>query len=216
MSLAVRGLDSGDQESGPGPVAEPLRETRQSSKLLPQLFAGLDTSSRLTVLEVGRALPETVAFFSQFRCKIHLIDLHSELQAGSFDGGSSGRTLQKQYQDLFGFEPGTKLDICLFWDLPHYLEEKQLRAFSGALWPWLHPHSRAHIFGVHSAATILLNREYGIVDYQTFSVRQRSTPQKKHCPHPQSFMGEWLTCFTPTNGVLLPDGKVESLMRSTV
>jgi hypothetical protein len=29
-------------------------------------------------------------------------------------------------------------------------------------------------------------------------------------------MQEWLTCFTTTSGVLLPDGKVETLMRATV
>jgi hypothetical protein len=29
-------------------------------------------------------------------------------------------------------------------------------------------------------------------------------------------MQEWLTCFATSSGVLLPDGKVETLMRSTV
>jgi hypothetical protein len=91
-----------------------------------------------------------------------------------------------------------------------------LRAFSSALYPWLHPGTRAHAFGVHSAATQLLNREYGIIDRQTISVRHRPDEQLKNSPHPQSFMNEWLTCFATTNGVLLPDGKVETLMRSTL
>jgi hypothetical protein len=211
VNLAVR-----DQGSEPGPLTEPRRDTRQASKLLPQLFEGLDSSRRVTVLEVGRALPETVAFFSQFRCKLHVPDLYSALQSGAIDRGSSGRTLQKQFQDLFGFQAGTELDICLLWDFPHYLDEKQLRAFSSALWPWLHTGSRAHLFGVHSAATILLNREYGIVDAQTISVRHRTAAQMKHSPHPQSFMSEWLTCFSSACGVLLGDGKVETLMQSTV
>jgi hypothetical protein len=211
VNLAVR-----DQESEPGPLTEPRRDTRQTSKLLPQLFEDLDRSRRITVLEVGRALPETVAFFSQVRCKLHVPDLYSALQSGAINRDLSGRTLQKQFQDLFGFQSGTELDICLLWDFPHYLDEKQLRAFSSALWPCLHTETRAHLFGVHSAATILLNREYGIVDTQTLSVRHRTTAQMKHSPHPQSFMSEWLTCFGSACGVLLGDGKVETLMQSTV
>jgi hypothetical protein len=211
LSLAVR-----EQGKGPGAPAEERRDGRQASKVLPLLIGRLDPRRRITVLELGRAQPETIHFFSSFRCKIHVVDLYSELLAGRFDRSSSGVTLQRQFQQLFGFEKGTVLDVCLLWDLPHYLEEKLLRAFSSALWPWLQPASMAHAFGVHSAATVLLNREYGILDSNTISVRHRSGEQVKNSPHPQSFMQEWLTCFTTTSGVLLPDGKVETLMRATV
>jgi hypothetical protein len=180
------------------------------------LIDSLDTGKKLTILDVGRATPETLEFFSRFSCKIYLVDLYSELQHDRIGRDSSGRTLQRQFQELFGFQSGTLLDLCLLWDFPHYLDEKQLRAFSSALWPWLHPETRAHCFGVHSAATILLNREYGILDKQTLTVRHRATEQMKYNPHPQSFMNEWLTSFAVTNGVLLPDGKVETLMRATV
>ena len=211
MNLAVR-----DQESAPEPVAGPPQIKRQASKLLPQLFERLDKQRKLTVLDVGRALPETVDFFSGFNCRIHVLDLYAELQSGRIERGSTSRTLQRQFQDLFAFPPGTELDICLLWDLPHYLDEKLLRSFSRALWPWLVPGSRAHVFGVHSAATQLLNREYGIFDRQTLSIRHRVSEQMKNSPHPQSFMSEWLTCFATASGVLLPDGKIETLMRSTV
>jgi len=211
LNLAVR-----EQGNSPGAIGEPRREGRQASKLMPMLLEQLDTKRRITVLELGRAQPETIHFFSSFRCKIHVIDLYSDLHAGKFDRSSSGMTLQRQFQEVFHFNKGTVLDICLLWDLPHYLEEKLLRAFSSALWPWLQPGSVAHAFGVHSAATTLLNREYGIIDSKTLSVRHRVAEQLKNSPHPQSFMQEWLTCFATTSGVLLPDGKIETLMRSTV
>lgn len=208
MSLAAQ-----DPSSVPGSAPR----TQQPSKLLSLLFDDLGRDNeRLTILDLGRALPETVHFFSRFRCKIHLVDVYSELQAGRLDSSVSGKTLQRQFQELFAFEPATRLDICLLWDLPHYFNEKQLRAFSRALWPWLHAGSKAHGFGVHSAATILLNREYGIIDNQTLSVRRRAAAQLKNSPHPQSFMKEWLTCFASASGILLPDGKVETLMHSTV
>jgi len=190
------------------------RDPRQPSQLLPLVFEQLDTSRKITVLEAGRLRPETLTFFSQFRCRIHVLDLYGELEAGHLHRDNSGKTLQRQFQELFAFEPGTQLDLCLLWDLPHYLEEKLLRAFSAALWPWLQPHTKAHIFGVHSAATQLLNREYGIVSTDTLSVRPRETPQLKHSPHPNSFLNEWLTCFANSRGVLLADGKIESIMHA--
>jgi hypothetical protein len=211
LSLAVKETENGSESA-----TTPRTETRQPSKLIHKLFEHLDTSRPLTVLEVGCLQPETVEFFSRYRCRIYVPDLFSELRAGNLDAGISGKTLQRQFQELLAFEPGSTLDVCLLWDFPHYLNEKQLRAFSSALWPWLHPNSRAHAFGVHSAATTLLNREYGIVDQHSISVRTRTSPQLKNSPHPQSFMSEWLTCFSTTSGVLLPDGKVETVMRATV
>ena len=216
MSLAVKESENQETENRPDSMAMPRAESRQASKLIHKLFEHIDTSRPINVLEVGRLQPETIDYFSRFRCKLYVPDLFSELRAGELDAGSTGKTLQRKFQDLFAFEKGAKLDLCLLWDFPHYLDEKQLRAFSSALWPWLHPQSKAHAFGVHSAATTLLNREYGIVDHQTISVRQGVSPQLKNSPHPQSFMGEWLTCFATTSGVLLPDGKVETIMNATV
>ena len=50
----------------------------QPSKLFSSLFRSLDMGRRLTILDVGAALPETVEFFSRFKCRIHFIDLFSE------------------------------------------------------------------------------------------------------------------------------------------
>ena len=57
-----------------------------------------------------------------------------------------------------------------------------------------------------------LNREYGILDHATISVRRRLLDPLPCKPHPPSFLNEWLTCFTTGRGVLLGDGRVETLM----
>ena len=194
--------------TGRAPIA-----SRQASKVLPFLFDRLD-SPCLTVLEIGRALPETVRFFSSTRCRIHVANLFDELRSGRLEQGYSGKTMDRFFQEHMALPPGTRLDLVLLWDFPHYLDEKQLRAFSRALWPWLHSGSRAYAFGVHSAATMLLNREYGIFDAQTISVRPRTGDALPCNPHPQSFMNEWLTCLSVSKGILLADGKVETLMRT--
>jgi hypothetical protein len=212
LSVAAESV-AGTAGAARSPIA-----SRQASKVLPQLFApgpsdGLDNGC-LTVLEIGRALPETVRFFSSIRCRIHIADLFSELRQGNLAGSITGKPLERRFQDQMAIPAGTRLDICLLWDFPHYLDEKQLRAFSRALWPWLHAGTRAYVFGVHSAATILLNREYGIFDAETISIRPRSEEALPCKPHPQSFLNEWLTCLSVSKGVLLPDGKVECLMRT--
>jgi len=189
---------------------------QQTSKVLGNLFRNLDTGHRLNILEVGRVQPETVDFFSRFRCRIHVLDLYTELSNGAFEDDSGAKTLQRTFQEKFNFEPGLTLDICLLWDFPHYLDETRLRAFSRALWPWLSRSTRAHGFGVHSAATTLQNQEYGIVDLQTISARPRQILGVPRSPHPQSFMNEWLSCFSAGRGVLLADGKVETMMLSKV
>lgn len=198
----------------PGTAAEPESPLLppQSSKLLPELWQRLPENGRLTVLELGRALPETIAAFSKRRCRIHVVDLYGALAAGDFDEAGPGRTLERRFQDLFGFEGGTTVDLCLLWDLPHYLDERRLRAFSRALWPWLKPRTLAYGFGVHSAGTELLNREYGILDHDRVSVRRRALGPLPCKPHPPAFMNEWMTCFSTGRGVLLGDGRVESLL----
>ena len=198
--------------SDPAPEGVPAPFPPQPSKILPELWQRLRPVDCLTVLELGRALPETIGFFAGRRCRIHVVDLYGELASGALQRGTVNRTLERQFQELFGFAAGTSVDLCLLWDLPHYLDEKRLRAFSRALWPWLQPESLAYGFGVHSAATELLNREYGILDHQTISVRRRDGQPLPCKPHPPSFMNEWLTCFSTGRGVLLGDGRVESLM----
>lgn len=210
MSLAV---DSSAGSASSPATARSAIASRQVSKVLPHLFEKLDQSC-LTVLEIGRALPETVRFFSSIRCRIHVADMFGELRAGKLNSQAPGKTLERSFQEQLSLPPGTQLDVVLLWDFPHYLDEKQLRAFSRALWPWLHAGTRAYVFGVHSAATILLNREYGIFDAQTISIRPRCGEALPCSPHPQSFLNEWLTCLSVSKGILLSDGKVECLMRT--
>jgi hypothetical protein len=212
LSLAV---DSTAEAASAASARSPIA-SRQTSKVLTSLFDPIpERAGRqcLNVLEIGRALPETVRFFSATRCRIHVADLYEELRRGRFDPSASSKSLERNFQEQLALPAGTQLDICLLWDFPHYLDEARLRAFSRALWPWMYAGTRAFVFGVHSAATPLLNREYGIFDAHTISIRPRAGEALPCSPHPQSFLNEWLTCLSVSRGILLPDGKVECLMQ---
>lgn len=187
---------------------------RQPSKLLAGLFQRLTPDRRLVVLEIGTALPETVDFFADYRCRLHFVDLFNEPflreQRDTLDDAALGEA----FADRLAFTDDSRIDVCLFWDFLTFLDDRALRAFNDALKPRLHSGTRAHGFGVHHLAIRLENVQYGIVDTETLSVRPRATEPMAYHPHSQIEMAEMFNGFALERGLLLPNGKLEMLLRS--
>ena len=212
MNATARKLDVRTPSSGPGRVAGPVISS-QPSKLLSGLFRLVDVNHRLTVLEIGPALPETVDFFSQFKCRLHFSDLFNEPFLREEQAKLSEKELRHCFEEQFRFPEGTRLDVILLWDFLSFLDDPALRAFNSAIRPWIHSGTRAHGFGVHHLAIKLENIQYGIVDRDSLSVRQRLSAQMPYHPHSQIEMHEMLTCFDFERGLLLSNGKLEMLLK---
>lgn len=207
MSQAARQLDAGPGLVRTGPVV-----STHKSSLFSSLFQLLDVNHRLTVLEIGTALPETVDFFSQFKCRLHFVDLfHAPFVQGQED--LSETELRHGFEEQLRFPSGTRIDLLLLWDFLSYLDDPALRAFNSALRPWVHAGSRAHGFGVHHLAIRLANFQYGVQDRDTLTMRERFSAQMRYHPHSQVEMHEMLTCLDFERGLLLPDGKLEMLLK---
>jgi len=203
------------QTGGEPPATATVRgRTIQPSKLLPSLFRSLDAGQHLTILDVGAALPETVEFFSRFKCRIHFIDLFSESVVREPQKVANAKELHRQFEKLLKFPHGTRLDICLLWDFLCYLDDRALRAFNNALRPYVYYGTRAHGFGVHHLAIRPANKQYGVMQEDALSVRPRRTKQMATHPHSQIEMHEMLSCFDFDRGLLLPDGKLELLLKA--
>ena len=187
--------------------------SRHQSKVLGSLFRHLDPDRRLEVLEIGPALPETVDFFSQFRCRLHFIDLYNEPFLRDRQEDLSETELRHAFEKRLTFKEGTRLDICLFGDFLSFLGDRALRAFNSALRPWIHEGTRAHGFGVHHLAVKLEHQQYGIIDSETLSVRSRHTDSMPYHPHSQVEMADMLNCFAFERGLLLPSGKLEMVLK---
>ena len=200
-------------ESG-GESAALRSVAKQPSKLFASLFRPQDAQHRLTILEIGTALPETVDFFSRYKCRIHFLDLLSEPLVQNLHQVNDQKDMQQQFERLLTFPQGTKFDICLFWDLLCYLDDRALRAFNAALRPYLHHGSRTHGFGIHHLGIKLNNRRYGVIDDSTLSVRPSRLVQPETYPHSQVEMHEMLSCFDFERGLMLPDGKLEILLKA--
>lgn len=201
-----------------------MTESRQSvatpSKLFAGLFEKLDTSYGLRVLDFGAAAPETVRFFSQFRCKIFFADLYGEQaiidqQTPDPDLPVSESTRVEQFHRLLKFPPGTRFDLCLFWDFLNFIDGPSLTALGTVLQGYLHQRSLAHGFGVLNNKTRLEPLQYGVVDEEQIVCRPREDQLMARYPHPQAAVDRLLNCFSVSRSVLLGAGKLELLLTTT-
>lgn len=186
--------------------------TSQSTSLLPALLANIDEEQPLSVLHIGPALPETLDFFSGYRCKLHFIDLFAELP-GLQVGDDSEVPPAALLAELLQWPAGTRIDLCLFWDLFNYLEGAVIQDLLTLLRPHLHSTSHGHCFAVHNLKTPQHAQVYGIRDTDQISVRGRPAPLPGYHPHTQGQLEKWLTGLRVSRSVLLADSRLEILLQ---
>lgn len=187
------------------------KELKLQSKLFASLFEGVDASRPLIVLDVGSATPETVNFFSNFRCRLHFADLLTAPIVQHQKKNTIESVLDKQFNRLLDFPPTTKFDICMFWDILNYLDVPAFRAFNKALSPYVDENTRGHAFGVLNKKTILVQQDYGIREGGTLCVKHHTGKELQSYPHPQAEVNDLLNCFKINKRLLLPDGRLEML-----
>ncbi|MFV0275937.1 MAG: hypothetical protein ACK5HY_01975 [Parahaliea sp.] len=185
----------------------------QPSRLLPALFENLDDSLPLTVLDLGPAQPETLEFFSTYRCKLHFCDLYQDLPLKAGEDGEP--SLDARLEEVLALPGGALFDICFFWDLPHFLSRDAVSRLMGKLRPHLHPDSRGHCFAPHNTKTPAAAVCHGIADVRHFSVRKRRAMPPGYQPHPQGELGALLRYLQVERSVLLPDRRIELLLKVT-
>jgi len=185
---------------------------QQSSQLLPGLFEPLGEERRVSVLHIGSALPETIDFFSGYRCKLYFVDLFAELPL-AFEPGDEV-TVQQRVDELLSFPADARFELCLFWDVFNYLDEEAVRAVMQCLRPRLAPGAKAHAFGVHNARSPQKSQRYGILAPDRLRLRPRPAPLPGYAPHPQARLQGLLQGFTVQRSVLLAESRLELLLKS--
>ena len=196
------------------PVAPPASRTQQSL-LFPSLIKRIDPDRRLSVLEIGPALPETIQFFSQYKCRLHFAAMYTDpvlqMQSGEFTEAELSDHINKS----FDFHKDTRFDLCLFWDFLNYLDDKTVRALNTVIQPHIHKTTRAHAFTVRTLDTTFSNQQYGIEQAHMFSIRPRPGRQPQTSVHTQAVLVNLLPSFDIDQGMLLPDGRLEILMTAS-
>jgi len=181
--------------------------TTQISKLMGSVIPEPLEESRITVLHVGNAQPETVEFFSNYRCRLHFVDLFAELPI--HDGSDDLPPLSEQFAALFCFPKGTQFDVCLFWDIFNYLDDHAMLAFQAALQPYLGAKTRGHALAVHNLRSPQNEKCYSLRSADVLGEKPRTESLPGYAPHNQAQLKELLTEFELVRNVLLSDGRLE-------
>jgi hypothetical protein len=182
----------------------------QATKLLPPLFERVDEGQLITVFHVGPALTDTVNFFSAYRCKLHFVDVFSELPVEELE--DSPTSLTSRFQELLELPEHVQFDICLFWDIFNYLNSDAIHAFLTTLRPHLREGSLAHAFSVHNLKAHAGGHLYGIRQTNALSCKERPAALPGYAPHSQRELTDALNCFRIERSVLLPDSRLELLL----
>lgn len=183
---------------------------QQSTQLLPTLFDDLDTDRCIHVLHLGPALPETVEFFSGYRCKLYFTDPFPELPLQP--DPERDVTLRDRVASVFELPAGAQFDLCLFWDLLNYLGEEGVSLLCEQLQPHIGPHTRAHGFGVHNPRSPQRDCRFSILARDSLRVRERPVRLVGYAPLSQTRLKSALGCFEMKRSVLLADGRLEMLL----
>jgi hypothetical protein len=123
---------------------------------------------------------------------------------------------RQRFETEMNYHPGTRFDLCLFWDFFNYLDDLALKAFSEVLSPYLTPDTLAHAYLMQKPEQGLLNREYGICSANEISVRPGSFGHLPAHPRPQARVVSLLQDFSINHSVLRRDGLLESSLKSTL
>ena len=181
------------------------------------LLVDVDKDRRLTIFDIGPALPETVEFFSQFKCRLYFADLFTEGVLGEQDMDTSATELQEELQNRFAtvldYPQQTRFDICLFWDVLYYLDAPGLSAFSKALSPFLSPTTGVHGFGTLKPSTKLPSQRYAIQRADCLRVTPREGVQAPCYGHSQGDLNKFMSGIEVGKATLLSGGLVEMLFR---
>ncbi len=162
------------------------------------------------MLNIGPALPETVAFFSGHHCTLHFCDLFELVPLSVAE--DSSQTLDERLHELLPLSHGTTLDLCLFWDLFDYLAPEVLSALVRVLRHHMHRGTRAHAFTVRNPRTPPANSIWSIRDQQSLQVRPRHNSPSGYHPHTQRQLQAMLNCFNFERSLLLENGRLELLL----
>ncbi len=185
---------------------------RKNARLFPELFRDIDPTRRLKVLELGRAQPETVDFFSRFKCRLQFADLYSASSLLQEQVERTEAELAVGFRETMDLPKGASFDLILLWDILQFLTGPAIRALCGVLEPHLHANTRAHGFGVHSILTASERAEYAIISSSEFKLKPSRYPDLEYRPHPQADLSGKLKVFKIERAMLMANGTVEMLL----
>ncbi len=135
---------------------------RMSSSLLPRAFERVGRERKFTVLDLGSPTPQSVRFFNQFSCRVYFAGLLDD------DG-------EEEFGTGLDFPSDVRFDVCLFWDIFHYLDGEPLERVSHAVTERLNDECRGHAFLAFSQSVPYVGFKFGIESVDSLVVKEGPT-----------------------------------------
>lgn len=137
-----------------------LEESGQPATFRAPLFSGiveaLEEDRRYFVLDLGRARAGTIDLFSEYRCRLDVVDLPAGLEAleallDAQEGEPDSRLLEDWFAARLPQARGEQVDLVLCWNLLNYLSPLTIAALGRVLAKRTAPGARLHAFIEYSA-----------------------------------------------------------------
>lgn len=174
---------------------------------LHKLFDGCeDTGDGISILDVGAGSPSTLAFFNQYRCRVHFLDLY-DLDLSS---AADAEQAQQRFTQVLSDYQGTLFDACLFWDFLHRIDAAALCGLSNALRPYVYSSTRAYSVCNVFASNWRKNYTYRLRDLDQLQLQP--TGDAPLSSWSQSQFEATFDCFHVIDDALSEQGRLELLM----
>ncbi|TNF36851.1 MAG: hypothetical protein EP315_03640 [Gammaproteobacteria bacterium] len=112
------------------------------------MLGRLSATQHTTLLDTGRARQSSLDFFSDYRCKLYVMDAADELYRLGQNIQPESANIHDILTNAFRISPPPEqtLDMILLWSLPNYLAPEQLKLLMQYLRPYLSRRVRLHAY----------------------------------------------------------------------
>ncbi len=201
----------------PKPNVEDLAPKRLTSRLLPQLFDGIEDKQNVSVLDLGGGTPSTLAFFSNLDVPARVIfgDVMTERHNFQPEGDEVATNFDsavQRWRDYLDLDTADQIDYLLVWDFLHYFEPRVVEALSYALQPHVHRSTKAYGFGTLRSDSPLNGSRCAVSD--AASLNMMPLPEPLPFSHSQQVIAENFVCLQITRATLLQEGHLELLFEA--
>ena len=186
------------------------------SRLLPQLFAGIESRERIAILDLGAGSAATLNYFTQLQIAAQVtfadvleVRAHFDALAASDEPFDAVEAMDvwRVHLDL---EPTLQIDYILLWDYLHYFRPKAIEALSNAIQPHIHKETRGYGFGSLHSDKPIGRGTYAVGGEAEVMI----TPGMDRLPfsHSQQVIADSFICLQISRGTLLQEGHLELLL----
>lgn len=168
---------------------------------------------RAVVLDLGPARTETVALFSQFRCRLEFTDLGDGYE--QLNAETDPLLLHQMVEALLPRRRQEPADIVLCWDLLNYLQRPALKALMARVAARSRPGTLAHALIAYSEPRMPARPDrYAALPDGRLIIRHMTGAE---CAAPRYTPEDLRNClpdYTVESAMLLRNGMQEFLLRS--